>query len=158
MFSLVSKARKLDLPIDIQLELFDQLVIPILLYGCEVWAFGDIADIETFYLRFCKQVLRLKTNTATCMVYGEIGRSGISTVIDKRLVLYWYTLARSKNSKLSNVVYRLMHSLYEKGLYQSPWLKKIKSILDNCGLSYIWHSDLTLNPIVVKEYLRSKTW
>ena len=28
MFSLVSKARKLDLPIDIQLELFDQLVIP----------------------------------------------------------------------------------------------------------------------------------
>ena len=87
MFSLVSKARKLDLPIDIQLELFDQLVIPILLYGCEVWAFGDIADIESFYLRFCKQVLRLKTNTATCMVYGEIGRSGISTVIDKRLVL-----------------------------------------------------------------------
>ena len=112
MFSLVSKARKLDLPIDIQLELFDQLVIPILLYGCEVWAFGDIADIETFYLRFCKQVLRLKTNTATCMVYGEIGRSGISTVIDKRLVLYWYKLARSKNSKLSNVIYRLMYSLH----------------------------------------------
>ena len=131
MFSLISKARKLDLPIDIQLELFDQLVSPILLYGCEVWGHTDIADIEKFYMRFCKQVLRLKTNTANCMVYGEIGRSGISTVIEKRLILYWYKLACSKQSKLSHVIYRLMQSLYLKGLYQSPWLKKIKSILDN---------------------------
>ena len=25
------------LPLDIQIELFDKLIVPILLYGCEVW-------------------------------------------------------------------------------------------------------------------------
>ena len=77
MFSLISKARKLNLPIDIQLELFDQLVRPILLYGCEVWAFGDISYVEKFYLKFCIQLLRLRTSTANCMIYGELRKGGI---------------------------------------------------------------------------------
>ena len=36
MFVLLRKCRHLQLPVDIQLELFDILVKPILLYGCEV--------------------------------------------------------------------------------------------------------------------------
>lgn len=157
MFSLISKARQLDLPIDIQMELFDQLVQPILLYGCEVWAFDDISVIEKLYLKFCKQVLGLRSNTTNCMVYGELGRSGIRTVVDKRLVMYWYKLVRSKSSKLSNITYRLLRSLYDKGVYHSPWLKKIKSILDNVGLSYLWNSDLGLVNITwLKNTLKGK--
>ena len=36
MFSLIGKCRKLDLPIDIQIMLFNSLVKPIVLYGAEV--------------------------------------------------------------------------------------------------------------------------
>ena len=39
MFALLRRSRQLDLPIDLQLELFDSLIMPILLYGCEIWAF-----------------------------------------------------------------------------------------------------------------------
>ena len=35
-FSLLVKARKLDLPIDVQCILFDKTFIPVLLYGSEV--------------------------------------------------------------------------------------------------------------------------
>ena len=38
MFSLLRKCKQLQLPIDIQLQLFDVLVKPVVLYGCEVWA------------------------------------------------------------------------------------------------------------------------
>ena len=38
MFALLRKSRQLQLPIDVQLNLFDALVKPVLLYGCEVWA------------------------------------------------------------------------------------------------------------------------
>ena len=38
MFSLLRKSRQRQLPIDIQQQLFDVLVKPVLLYGCEVWA------------------------------------------------------------------------------------------------------------------------
>ena len=40
MFSLLKKARDLLLPIDLQIELFQKTVKPILLYGCEVWGLG----------------------------------------------------------------------------------------------------------------------
>ena len=36
MFALLRKSRKLQLPVDIQLQLFDSMVVPILLYGSEV--------------------------------------------------------------------------------------------------------------------------
>ena len=39
MFSLLCKARSVQLPIDLQLHLFDKVVTPIILYGCEVWGF-----------------------------------------------------------------------------------------------------------------------
>ena len=35
MFSILKRSRVLNLPIDIQLTLFDGMVTPILLYGCE---------------------------------------------------------------------------------------------------------------------------
>ena len=38
MFSLITKPRRLDVPIDITLDLFDKLVLPILIYGSKFWA------------------------------------------------------------------------------------------------------------------------
>ena len=37
LHSILKKSRKLNLPIDLQIELFDTMVAPVLLYGCEVW-------------------------------------------------------------------------------------------------------------------------
>jgi predicted DNA-binding protein YlxM (UPF0122 family) len=48
MFALNTKAKKLSLPVDIQLELFECTLVPILLYGCEIWGLGDINHIEVF--------------------------------------------------------------------------------------------------------------
>jgi hypothetical protein len=46
MFYVLRKARKLSLPIDILLQLFDVMVAPILLYGAEVWGYekNDISE------------------------------------------------------------------------------------------------------------------
>ena len=40
-FSMLIKARKLDLPIDIRTKLFKYIVCPVLLYGSEVWGFQN---------------------------------------------------------------------------------------------------------------------
>jgi hypothetical protein len=37
LYSILKKSRKLNLPIDLQIEPFDTMVTPVLLYGCEVW-------------------------------------------------------------------------------------------------------------------------
>ena len=45
MFSLITKSRRLALPVDIQCELFDKIVVPILLYGSEVWGYSNLLQI-----------------------------------------------------------------------------------------------------------------
>ena len=37
MYSLIGKCRKHDLPIDLQLELFNIIVMPVMTYACEIW-------------------------------------------------------------------------------------------------------------------------
>ena len=44
----MDKVYSLCLPVDISLELFDQLVLPDLLYGCEIW---DLVTLPKF--KFC---------------------------------------------------------------------------------------------------------
>ena len=41
-------------PVDLQLKLFDSIVLPILTFSCEVWGFENCAEIEKVHLRFCK--------------------------------------------------------------------------------------------------------
>ena len=73
MFLLLRKCGQLQLPVDIQLKLFDILVKPILVYGCEVWATESVDIIKKMHLRFCKYVLQVNKSTCSNMVYGELG-------------------------------------------------------------------------------------
>ena len=60
MHSIFKKSRTLCLPIDIQIEMFDTMVKPMLMYGCGVWGFANNSVIESFCLQFYKSILGLK--------------------------------------------------------------------------------------------------
>ena len=62
LFALLSKGRVLQLPVDIMLEMFNKTVLPIMLYGCEVWGFGKNDMLDTVFLKFCKYLLVLYTS------------------------------------------------------------------------------------------------
>jgi len=75
------------------------------------------------------------------MVYGELGRKTLKIKIFKRMIGFWLKILLSKESKLSNILYRLtrvLHDSENENEMKSAWLTKIKSILDNCGLSNVW--------------------
>ena len=52
LFSLLRKIRVLNLPIQMQVDLFNKTIKPILLYGCEIWGFGNLDPIERVQLKF----------------------------------------------------------------------------------------------------------
>jgi len=150
MYSLLTKAKQLMLPLDVQCELFDQLCIPILLYGCEVWGFQNIDQVEIFYRKFLKNILRVNKKTANCMVYGETGRLGIREQIDKRMINFWTKLIQGKQSKLSVTMYKLMKEMYNANMSgtqdcKSRWIEKIKSILDENGYTHAWDEQNYVN-------------
>ena len=71
LFCLYRKNRNLDLPIDCQLKLFDNTVLPVLLYGCENWAYGDLKQLEKVHTDFLKRTLHVKQSTPHVMLYGD---------------------------------------------------------------------------------------
>ena len=101
MFSILKRSRVLNLPIDIQLNLFHSMVTPILLYGCEAWGNKNFDVIEKLYIRYCKYVAHLKTSTLTCMVRGELGRGPIFLEMKIRMLRYWNKLLDPLSSKLN---------------------------------------------------------
>ena len=73
MYEVLKMGRMYKLSIKCLLDLFDKMIKPILLYGCEVWGFSNNDILEKIHLKFCKILLNLKTSTPSYMVYGELG-------------------------------------------------------------------------------------
>ena len=147
MFILLKKAKILKLPIDVQLELFDKTVIPILLYGAEVWGFtGYIEHIEIFYRKFLKGILHVNNRTPDPMVYGETGKVNVEISIKIRMVNFWMRLMYGKQTKLSVLLYNIIKAKHEdpESEYKSDWLTYIKNIFDLSGFSNIWHEAPTV--------------
>ena len=92
LFSLLRKIKKLYLPIHIQIDPFNKMVKPVLLFGCEVWGFDIIYIIERVQLKLLKHILYLKKSTPSLMAFGEVGafmcansQGSVETVRRRRL-------------------------------------------------------------------------
>ena len=140
MFSMLSKAKMLNLPTDVICELFNQTVTPVLLYGSEVWGFDDIKQINVFHKKFLKNLLHVNKFTPDCIVYGETGTMPIDMTIENRMVNFWSRIVCGKNNKLSFIMYKLIRSMHYNNTssFQSKWIAKIESILNNAGFSHYW--------------------
>ena len=124
MFSLLRKARKLFLPFDIQLHLFDSMITPILLYGTEVWGCENVDIIDQFYLKFCKSLLDVKQTTPSVMIYGGLGTTPLHLKLKSRVLSFWYRIVSGSKDKICYKLYQLMHYLHENYLFHSDWIKK----------------------------------
>ena len=76
-------------------ELFDSLIKPILMYGCAVWKYGAINEIEAYHLQFMKRTLGVKVNTNSCVVYAETDRFPLHIDINLCLLKYWINILNS---------------------------------------------------------------
>ena len=91
LLSIASKAMSLlrkrivnlNLPVDCQLKLFDQTILPNL-YGSEICSFEKLQLVEKVHLDFLISILKMKKSTPLTMVYGEFGRYPIEIQAKKR--------------------------------------------------------------------------
>ena len=154
VFSLRAKQAKFKLPLDILFNLFDALVIPILLYGSEIWGYEKMANVDVFYKKCLKNTLRLNQQTPDCMVFGETGRYPISYYVNQKMINFWHRIATGKDSKLSNIFYRLSRSMHDRGEMHSPWLAHIKKVLCECGMANVWNYPNTINSNWLKNAIQ----
>ena len=146
MFGLNEKAVNLLLPPDIHIDLFEKMIAPIFLYGCEVWGYGNVEPLEIFYRGFIKRVLGLHRSTPNCIVYGEVGKYPVIHRVYLRMISFWVKISEGKPTKLSSIIYRLIYKLHLSGSYDSPWLMCIKRVLCNSGKGNFWFEQELLTP------------
>ena len=159
LFALYTKIRNLNIPLDIQLQLFDSLIEPILLYGSEVWGFENSAIVERVHLQFCKRILGVRKSTPNFMVYGELGRFPLDINIKLRMISFFNRIMKNEN-KLSSVMFKLMYQLQQDGIGTFKWVTSVQNIFDNCGLSYIFFNqqyiDFSLFKPLIKQTLQDQ--
>jgi hypothetical protein len=94
------------------------------------------------------------------MVYGELGRYPLGIDIKIRMVSYWETFIDGKQSKLSNILYKLCLALSNIEGKNFIWLFSVKGILNECGLAYIWNTQTFQNTewlkLNIKQTLRDQ--
>ena len=81
MYLLNMRIKNFDLPIDLQLKLFDNTILPILTYGCEVFGFEDCKMLEVIQNQFLRSLTHLRKSTPLYIVLGEVGRFPLEIII-----------------------------------------------------------------------------
>ena len=157
MYEVLKMGRMYKLSIKCLLDLFDKMIKPILLYGCEVLGFSNNDILEKIHLKFCKILLNLKTSTPSYMVYGELGRYPIYIYIKIRTVCYWARLIVGKQTKYSNILYRLCRQLNENHNMQFSLILFVKQIFNECGFPNIWETELFDNVDYLKCVIKQRS-
>ena len=136
IFVLMQIARNQKLPIGIVLELYQSMILPILLYGCEIWGYENNGILEKLQLKFLKHVLRLNRSTYSQVIYGETGLYPISVHIKMRMVRFWCDIKSSE--KYSSKLYNILYRLHTSGICTSKWIESIRNIFIETGYDCVW--------------------
>lgn len=141
MYTLYLRINNLDLPIDLQLKLFDQTIVPILLYNCEVWGFENLDIIERVQTDFLRKITNSKKSTPLYMLYGEFGRYPLEIIVKTRMIKYWVKLITGKQSKISKFSYDFML----KSDVNFKWTNHIRNIINQTGYTFVWNDQYNTN-------------
>ena len=135
MHLLSLRIRNLNLPIDLQLKLFDHTVLPILTYSCEVIGFESYKMLEPIHNQFLRSLFRARKSTPLYMLYGELGRLPLDITIKTRMISFWYKILSGSQNKFTFILYQKLIST--PGL-NYKWVAQIKHILQDCGRPDLW--------------------
>lgn len=135
MVLLFTRINNLELPLDLQIKLFDNTVIPILTYASEIWGYENLDIIEKVHNDFLRKITHARKSTPLYMLHGELGRFPLEIIVKTRMIGFWNRLMHGKETKLSFLLYQcLLHSPNQP----SKWINHIKSIFIQVGRPDIW--------------------
>jgi len=133
--SLLSIFDRVQLDIKTKLSLFDAMVVPILLYGSEIWGVYNIKDVDKLHVRFLKNLLGVKQQTPNYAVLGEFGRFPLSILCKERAIRFWLKIMKNRNSPICNI-YSDLCNTGSSGC----WANRINTLIDHLDFNNIRHN------------------
>jgi hypothetical protein len=121
---------------DVFFKLFDAQVVPILLYGAEIWGVKSYDKMERVHLFACKRFLHISDKTPNDVVYGELGRFPLYIDALIRVIKYWFKLLEQPEQYYSKRAYKMLLVMHNQG--KATWVSNVQSILCNNGFEQVW--------------------
>jgi hypothetical protein len=134
-------------------EIFDKCVLPVLLYGCEIWGSDMHSSIENVLLKYCRIQLGVGSKSPSPAVRGECGRHSLLVYCYFRCIKYWVKLISLPDENLLKSCYNMLYNLCEAG--RCNWATNVKNILFRFGFGYIWQAQWIGNPKLFLEQFRN---
>ena len=182
MFALLSSInRTKNASPKLLLNLFDKMVVPIILYNSEIWGaylfrnkqmlcenndfLFDLKNIlEDLHIKFMKVVLGVNSKTCNLAVRSELGRLPLHIKIFSSVLKYWARLDElSDNPIMMNALESNMELFASK---KFSWISPVNKLLDVLDLLDYWRdrnniTSKTSFALIVKKKLNeafSQTW
>jgi hypothetical protein len=82
------------------LELFEKLILPMLMYSSDISSFNKGKSSERIQLSFYKQLLGVKISTQNSFVHGELGMFPLHIQRKANSVKVWLKLCENDEKKI----------------------------------------------------------
>jgi len=119
-------------------KIFDAMVLPILVYGSQIWGHTYSPEIEQIQLQFCKYYLGVNSSVNNSMVLGECGRLPLCVYYHTICIKYWCKLLYMSSSRYPRNCYKMLMSLDDIG--RKTWVSQVKQLLFKYGFGIVWIS------------------
>ena len=119
IFALRNKIKISKLPTKLALKIFNSQIVPILLYGSEIWGpymefsfdTWDKTKIERTQTKFLKQTLGCNTQTSNNMIRADIGSRPLINQVINRYISYVKKLKQTtSNLSYDSFIYEIENS------------------------------------------------
>lgn len=146
--------RFIDTPVKLWLKIFDSKILPILMYGCEIWGFHEGPDIEGVHNKFCKFLLGLRQTTSNVAVRGELGRMSMKVYRLIRIIKYWLKIVKQADTRYVKTCYYLQFQMAEQN--KASWGLDVKNLLFATGFGVVWISQGVENEVLFINEFRQR--
>lgn len=127
----------------VMLKLFETMIQPILLYGCELWGIygwkkntlyhihkyllSEKLKFETLHTKMCRNILGVHRKATGVLAKAELGRYPLMTNIIKNTYTYWQHILNSKQTSLLHSVFKTLIDNNRNG--KMNFYSRIKGLL-----------------------------
>ena len=125
-----------DVKPDILAKIFDCKILPILLYGSELWFSHASPDIEIVHNKFCKFVPNILIQAPNGFVRSELGRYTIAPYKYSRAIKYWLRIIHLPDNRLPKLCYKLQTRWTETNT--NSWEFQVRDVLFRTGFGDVW--------------------
>lgn len=121
---------------DVFFKIFDAQVLPVLMYGAELWGYQRFEALERIQAFACRRLLNAGSRAPRVMVLGDLGRLPVYVQTAVRCIKYWLRIVKLDDKRLPKIAYRMHVHLDDLG--QKSWAYNVKTLLCASGFGDVW--------------------